>query len=172
MSTDDDKSKETIEIIRSIDDSTLPTISLDRPKVSMDAESTAYSDLPSGATTPAPPELSYPPKVQEALQLKASGATPDAVIIGIAVVDFNHLVGPQVEYAHPKELLEDEELCGSLPFLALPDGSHQVSRIKKVSEEIMAHQMCSSPTKTSATFISPARRFTMPQSLVSLAIDR
>ncbi|KAN0061191.1 hypothetical protein ACQY0O_006926 [Thecaphora frezii] len=50
--------------------------------------------------------------------------SPDAVILGLAVVDFNHLVGPQVEYAHPNELLDDEDLVRSLPFLALPDGSH------------------------------------------------
>lgn len=41
----------------------------------------------------------------------------------------NHLVGPQVEYAHPKELAEDEELCSNLPFMALPDGSHLVSQL-------------------------------------------
>lgn len=98
---------------------------------SYDLDSTAAS-IASGATTPALPDLTFPSRVQEAIQLKASGSdsqinSSDAVIIGIAVVDFNHLVGPQVEYAHPKELLEDEELCSNLPFLALPDGSHMVS---------------------------------------------
>jgi hypothetical protein len=93
---------------------------------SYDLDSTIASTLPSGATTPAQPDLTFPSKVQEVIQSKSSGAASDAVIIGIAVVDFNHLVGPQVEYAHPKELLEDEELCGKLPFLALPDGSHLV----------------------------------------------
>jgi hypothetical protein len=113
-----------------------PTVSITSHDESMGSydveESTAASTLPSGATTPAQPDLTFPSRVQEAIQLKTSGShvqttSSDAVIIGIAVVDFNHLVGPQVEYAHPKELLEDEELCGKLPFLALPDGSHLVS---------------------------------------------
>jgi hypothetical protein len=115
------------------DTTTHPTVSItshDESQGSYDVEeSTAASTLPSGATTPAQPDLTFPSRVQEALQLKSSDSespttSSDAVIIGIAVVDFNHLVGPQVEYAHPKELLEDEELCGKLPFLALPDGSH------------------------------------------------
>uniref|UniRef100_V5ESD1 Transport protein Avl9 n=2 Tax=Kalmanozyma brasiliensis (strain GHG001) TaxID=1365824 RepID=V5ESD1_KALBG len=53
-----------------------------------------------------------------------TAADAEPVILGIAVVDFNHLVGPQVEYTYPKELQEDEDLVKSLPFLALPDGSH------------------------------------------------
>ncbi|KAF8340671.1 transport protein Avl9-domain-containing protein [Cantharellus anzutake] len=46
------------------------------------------------------------------------------LIIGLAVVDFNHLVGPTIEIAYPQSILEDEELCKILPFLALPDGAH------------------------------------------------
>ncbi|KAF8318471.1 hypothetical protein DL93DRAFT_2054522 [Clavulina sp. PMI_390] len=46
------------------------------------------------------------------------------LILGLAVVDFNHLLGPTVEMAHPKSILEDEEMCKILPFLALPDGAH------------------------------------------------
>lgn len=38
----------------------------------------------------------------------------------------NHLVGPQVEFAYPSSLLDNEELSAQLPFLALPDGSHLV----------------------------------------------
>ncbi|ETS64126.1 hypothetical protein PaG_01361 [Moesziomyces aphidis] len=55
---------------------------------------------------------------------ESSASTGDNVILGIAVVDFNHLVGPQIEYTYPKQLQEDEDLVRSLPFLALPDGSH------------------------------------------------
>lgn len=85
------------------------------------------------------------------------------LILGLAVVDFNHIVsvrseeqassisfscfndvwywtlrttrsgystlkvGPTVEMAYPPSILEDEELCKILPFLALPDGAHLVS---------------------------------------------
>ncbi|MCO5549605.1 hypothetical protein L7F22_003078 [Adiantum nelumboides] len=54
----------------------------------------------------------------------AVSASQYAVIIGIALIDFDHAEGPRVEYAHPKEVAEDEELRTNLPFLALPDGSH------------------------------------------------
>lgn len=69
-----------------------------------------------------------------------------AAILGVAVVDFNHLVsypklvmhreltieiGPTVEYAYPASLqaaiANDEDLNRLLPFLALPDGAHLVS---------------------------------------------
>ncbi|KAJ9473976.1 Late secretory pathway protein AVL9 [Pseudozyma hubeiensis] len=105
----------------------------------------ALQEPPSIApTTPAsiPPSMSIP-EIKAALaserdQAKAAAAAATSaegstrsksaqaapVILGIAVVDFNHLVGPQVEYTHPKELQQDEDLIKSLPFLALPDGSH------------------------------------------------
>ncbi|TKY89936.1 hypothetical protein EX895_001234 [Sporisorium graminicola] len=82
-----------------------------------------------------PPSMSIP-EIKAALaserdQVKAAAGNQDPiaadaepVILGIAVVDFNHLVGPQVEYTYPKELQDDEDLVKSLPFLALPDGSH------------------------------------------------
>ncbi|KLT44676.1 hypothetical protein CC85DRAFT_242154 [Cutaneotrichosporon oleaginosum] len=50
------------------------------------------------------------------------------LVLGVAVVDFNHLIGPTVEFAHPASLAEalaaDDELSRLLPFLALPDGAH------------------------------------------------
>ncbi|KAK7022103.1 UDENN domain-containing protein [Favolaschia claudopus] len=45
------------------------------------------------------------------------------LILGIALVDFNHLVGPRIEYS-TGEIFEDEEVAKILPFLALPDGAH------------------------------------------------
>jgi hypothetical protein len=38
-------------------------------------------------------------------------------------------VGPRIEMAHPKTLLDDEEMCKILPFLALPDGAHLVRHL-------------------------------------------
>ncbi|KAI0373648.1 hypothetical protein BV20DRAFT_962201 [Pilatotrama ljubarskyi] len=46
-----------------------------------------------------------------------------ALVLGIALVDFNHLVGPKIEFARGN-ILEDEEIVKILPFLALPDGAH------------------------------------------------
>jgi len=48
------------------------------------------------------------------------------VILGIALVDFNHIVGPRIEF-HEGEIFEDEEIAKILPFLALPDGAHLVT---------------------------------------------
>ncbi|TFK33030.1 transport protein Avl9-domain-containing protein, partial [Crucibulum laeve] len=45
------------------------------------------------------------------------------LILGIALVDFNHLVGPRIEYSRG-EIFDDEEIVKILPFLALPDGAH------------------------------------------------
>ncbi|KAK1220665.1 hypothetical protein PQX77_016491 [Marasmius sp. AFHP31] len=45
------------------------------------------------------------------------------LILGVALVDFNHLVGPKIEYSRG-EIFEDEEIGKMLPFLALPDGAH------------------------------------------------
>lgn len=67
------------------------------------------------------------PKIQS-----SSGNTlHDPVVLGVAVVDFNHLVGPTVEWSYPESLTraleKDEELTRLLPFLALPDGAHLAS---------------------------------------------
>ena len=51
---------------------------------------------------------------------------PTTVIYGVILVGFNHTLGPIVEYSYPPELQEDEDIVKFLPFLALPDGAHQV----------------------------------------------
>ncbi|KAH0831962.1 transport protein Avl9-domain-containing protein [Lanmaoa asiatica] len=45
------------------------------------------------------------------------------LVLGIALVDFNHLVGPKIEFSQG-DIFEDEEIAKVLPFLALPDGAH------------------------------------------------
>lgn len=51
-------------------------------------------------------------------------ALPDGpLVLGIALVDFNHLVGPKIEFCRG-DIFEDEEISKILPFLALPDGAH------------------------------------------------
>ncbi|KAF9448726.1 hypothetical protein P691DRAFT_800360 [Macrolepiota fuliginosa MF-IS2] len=47
------------------------------------------------------------------------------LVLGIALVDFNHLVGPRIEWSKG-EIFDDEEVAKILPFLALPDGAHLV----------------------------------------------
>ena len=62
-------------------------------------------------------------KVQRESMLLYPLAGP--LILGIALVDFNHIVGPRIEF-HEGEIFEDEEIAKILPFLALPDGAHLV----------------------------------------------
>ncbi|PWN43227.1 hypothetical protein IE81DRAFT_346821 [Ceraceosorus guamensis] len=69
-------------------------------------------------------KLTLPEAVHAAIGADSEGSASLPVVLGIAVVDFNHLVGPQIEYAHPPEIAQDEDISNSLPFLALPDGSH------------------------------------------------
>ncbi|KAG1748597.1 transport protein Avl9-domain-containing protein [Suillus lakei] len=45
------------------------------------------------------------------------------LVLGVALVDFNHLVGPKIEFCHG-DIFQDEEIVKILPFLALPDGAH------------------------------------------------
>jgi hypothetical protein len=45
------------------------------------------------------------------------------LVLGIALVDFNHLVGPRIEFSQG-EIFADPEISNTLPFLALPDGAH------------------------------------------------
>lgn len=47
------------------------------------------------------------------------------LVLGIALVDFNHIVGPKIEFSRG-DIFEDEEITKILPFLALPDGAHLV----------------------------------------------
>ncbi|KAI0317619.1 transport protein Avl9-domain-containing protein [Amylostereum chailletii] len=45
------------------------------------------------------------------------------LVLGIALVDFNHQVGPRIEFSKGT-IFDDEEIAKILPFLALPDGAH------------------------------------------------
>ncbi|KAJ6508335.1 transport protein Avl9-domain-containing protein [Mycena sanguinolenta] len=60
-------------------------------------------------------------KARPESMIMLSGDRP--LVLGIALVDFNHLVGPRIEYSRG-DIFEDEEVAKILPFLALPDGAH------------------------------------------------
>lgn len=65
-------------------------------------------------------------KRSSVLQPQLAGLTaPD--IYGVVLVDFDHALGPKVEWSSPSTLKEDHKsLIDELPFLALPDGAHSV----------------------------------------------
>ncbi|KAH9924315.1 transport protein Avl9-domain-containing protein [Epithele typhae] len=50
-------------------------------------------------------------------------STKGPLVLGIALVDFNHLVGPKIDFSRG-DIFDDEEIAKILPFLALPDGAH------------------------------------------------
>nr|ODN81349.1 hypothetical protein L203_05604 [Cryptococcus depauperatus CBS 7841] len=80
------------------------------------------------------------PATEATMLTMDSGETP--IVLGVAIVDFNHLIGPTVEFAYPQSLLaalaDDERLSRVLPFLALPDGSHLANK----SEEDYSYFHC------------------------------
>ncbi|KAF8651950.1 hypothetical protein AX16_004593 [Volvariella volvacea WC 439] len=90
---------------------------------------------------PDPTFPTYPPKQQHAddaisvasfASSSSRKARPESVLIeglkgplvlGVALVDFNHIVGPRIEWFQG-EVFQKEEVVKILPFLALPDGAH------------------------------------------------
>ncbi|KZT27431.1 hypothetical protein NEOLEDRAFT_1060681 [Neolentinus lepideus HHB14362 ss-1] len=87
-------------------------------------------------------------------------ATAGPLILGIALVDFNHLVGPKIEFSKG-EIFEDEEIAKILPFLALPDGAHL-----SVEDYSYFHLVPSSPKPTTVFGISCNRQIAASQLLV------
>jgi len=70
---------------------------------------------------------------------------PDGpLVLGIALVDFNHIVGPKIEF-YEGEIFEDEETAKILPFLALPDGAHLVIN-SVITNSRLSHPECSTQT--------------------------
>ncbi|TFK52308.1 hypothetical protein OE88DRAFT_1734326 [Heliocybe sulcata] len=78
--------------------------------------------------------------------------TTGPLILGIALVDFNHLVGPRIEFSKG-DIFEDEEIVKILPFLALPDGAHL-----SVEDYSYFHLVPSSPKPTTVFGISCNRQ--------------
>ncbi|WVR09652.1 hypothetical protein IAU60_006726 [Kwoniella sp. DSM 27419] len=80
----------------------------------------------SGSSRPPLSSVSSATSITPTLLTAGTGPTP--LVLGIAVVDFNHLIGPTVEFAYPPSLQaaiqDDEDWAKLLPFLALPDGAH------------------------------------------------
>ncbi|KAI0769078.1 transport protein Avl9-domain-containing protein [Trametes elegans] len=85
---------------------------------------------------------------------------PGALVLGIALVDFNHLVGPKIEFSRG-DIFEDEEIAKILPFLALPDGAHLTTE-----DYSYFHLVPSSPNPTTVFGISCNRQISSAELLV------
>lgn len=96
----------------------------DEPKYSMPYAVTYPPTLSSGATDTdsfTSAASSYSKKARPESMLLQPPEGP--LVLGIALIDFNHLVGPKIEFCHG-DIFEDEDIVKILPFLALPDGAH------------------------------------------------
>lgn len=82
------------------------------------------------------------------------------LVLGIALVDFNHIVGPKIEF-YEGDIFEDEEIAKILPFLALPDGAHL-----SVEDYTYFHVVPSSPNPTTVFGISCHRQIAASALLV------
>lgn len=87
----------------------------------------------------------------------------------VVVVAFDHAAGPVVEWLHPGNLGEGAvtEIHSSLPFLALPDGAHDVRLPLPVDLGVANMDRRSlSPKKTTLSFTFSFRPFrpTLPSS--------
>lgn len=95
----------------------------DEPK--HDTTHTTYPPTPSSGATDTDSftsaASSYSKKARPESMLLQPPEGP--LVLGIALVDFNHLVGPKIEFCHG-DIFQDEEIVKILPFLALPDGAH------------------------------------------------
>ncbi|KZV93459.1 hypothetical protein EXIGLDRAFT_835646 [Exidia glandulosa HHB12029] len=74
------------------------------------------------------------------------------LVLGIALVDFHHLAGPQIEF-YEGDVFEDDEIQRILPFLALPDGAHL-----NAEDYSYFHLVPSSPNPTTVFGISCHRQ--------------
>lgn len=112
-----------------------PTTSTRSPIDLGDADINTTSPFKTADCTVSPIDQARPKYDITPTSLAFSETVPNGqrVVLGVAVVDFNHLVGPTVEWSYPESLTNalqrDHELTRLLPFLALPDGAHLVSTV-------------------------------------------
>ncbi|EMD40131.1 hypothetical protein CERSUDRAFT_63615 [Gelatoporia subvermispora B] len=103
-------------------------------------------------------EASYTKKARpESLIVQAPAGQ---LILGIALVDFDHLVGPKIEFCRG-DVFEDEEIVKILPFLALPDGAHLTTE-----DYSYFHLVPTSPTPSTIFGISCNRQISASELLV------
>ncbi|PSR70819.1 hypothetical protein PHLCEN_2v13260 [Hermanssonia centrifuga] len=105
------------------------------------------------STTSYPPPPIQTPDPRKSIASFASGSSyskkvrPESMLVthkgplvlGIALVDFNHLVGPTIEFSRG-DIFDDEEIAKILPFLALPDGAHLIMFFGHPVEKLCTYQ--------------------------------
>ncbi|KNZ73160.1 Late secretory pathway protein avl9 [Termitomyces sp. J132] len=91
-----------------------------------------YDDIPIPTDPPILSKREDRSSMSSSASMSSRKARPESLIVtlknepiihGVALVDFNHLIGPRIEYSKG-DIFEDEEVAKILPFLSLPDGAH------------------------------------------------
>ncbi|TDL17234.1 hypothetical protein BD410DRAFT_730247 [Rickenella mellea] len=82
------------------------------------------------------------------------------LVLGIGLVDFNHLVGPKIEFSDGA-IFEDDEISKILPFLALPDGAHMTT------EDYSYFHLVPSPSFSPSSLSTP-----LPSSSISASTTK
>ncbi|GAA6016273.1 hypothetical protein JCM11491_006799 [Sporobolomyces phaffii] len=82
------------------------------------------SQLIPSSSTPVAPALGRTASAQSSQSVSSSSTSLSATVYGVALVGFDHALGPNVEFLYPPSLEHNAELKDGLPFLALPDGAH------------------------------------------------
>lgn len=80
---------------------------------------------------PLAPSTSHPGSSAASSSPVAHEDSRPTTIYGVVLVGFNHTLGPVVDWSYPSHLKTDEDIVKNLPFLALPDGAHLVSRLAR-----------------------------------------
>ncbi|GAA5839999.1 hypothetical protein JCM3766R1_000637 [Sporobolomyces carnicolor] len=105
-----------------------PATTLDRDPPAPSTSRSATISTPAVTFPPASQSILAAPPVARSSSTQSSHSISstnlDAHVYGIALVGFDHALGPNVEFLYPQSLEENRELKDELPFLALPDGAH------------------------------------------------
>ncbi|KII90891.1 hypothetical protein PLICRDRAFT_549534 [Plicaturopsis crispa FD-325 SS-3] len=156
------------------DDGSLYTHDIRRESSVTSATTSDYEEPKTAALPPTYPPVPSrgPPGDTGSVTSLASGASkarPESMlleppkgplVLGIALVDFNHVVGPKIEFSKG-DIFEDEELVKILPFLALPDGAHL-----STEDYSYFHLVPSSPNPSTIFGISCNRQIASSELLV------
>lgn len=135
-----------------------PATTLDRDPPAPSTSRFATISTPAVTFPPASQSILAAPPVARSSSTQSSHSISstnlDAHVYGIALVGFDHALGPNVEFLYPQSLEENRELKDELPFLALPDGAHAVRQrlalflSRARIDETFSCADCCSETKT------------------------
>ncbi|GAA5992444.1 hypothetical protein JCM5350_001593 [Sporobolomyces pararoseus] len=155
--------------------------------VQRDQEPHLSSSSPSPATTTTFP----PPRIQSESPVippsssssRSSRSSLRVKIYGVALVGFDHSLGPTVEFLYPQSLERSKsgnELKDTLPFLALPDGAHAREEdytyfhlyLPNLLQQEQLENDNSSPSSSSTSTSSSSSSFLLNETVFGISCNR